>query len=194
MRIAIASAKGGVAKTTTAMFLAAAARRRDMGARVLDADPQASASVWADTAAETGTGVGFEVVPANLSTVSKKGREGVWEFVDCPPSGRLLEVALKESDFVIVPSSDSATDLQQAWATLDIGSTPRALLLTRVEPRTRAFQASLEALTQAHTPRFDTVVAKRQAVKTAFGTSSDHLFEYGQVFQELLSALREVIN
>lgn len=189
MRIAIASAKGGVAKTTSAMFLAAAAQLRGVEACVLDADPQASASVWSDTAVDAGDPVGFEVVPANLSTLSRKSIAGVWEFVDCPPSGRVLEVALRESDFVVVPSSDSATDLQQAWATLGVGQAPRAVLLTRVEPRTRAFHASESALEEAGTPCFDAVVVKRQAVKNSFGSGIHRLFEYGSVFQELFIEL-----
>jgi Mrp family chromosome partitioning ATPase len=40
--------KGGVAKTTTCMFLGAAAVRRGVPARVVDADPQGAASSWAD--------------------------------------------------------------------------------------------------------------------------------------------------
>ena len=43
--------KGGVAKTTTAMFLATAATRRGIPTRVLDADPQGSATSWAERAA-----------------------------------------------------------------------------------------------------------------------------------------------
>lgn len=46
MIVTIANAKGGVAKTTSAIYLAAAyAQRFEEGATVLDADPQSSASL-----------------------------------------------------------------------------------------------------------------------------------------------------
>lgn len=49
MIVTIANAKGGVAKTTSAIYLAAAyARRFEEGATVLDADPQSSASLPGD--------------------------------------------------------------------------------------------------------------------------------------------------
>lgn len=55
MIVTIANAKGGVAKTTSAIYLAAAyARRFEEGATVLDADPQSSASLWRDMAEENG--------------------------------------------------------------------------------------------------------------------------------------------
>ncbi|MGB9307554.1 MAG: ParA family protein, partial [Mycobacterium sp.] len=63
---------GGVGKTTTAMFLAAAAVRRGIPVRVVDADPQGSASSWADRAACLGT-------PFETTALLAVGRgRGVW--------------------------------------------------------------------------------------------------------------------
>lgn len=191
MRVAIASAKGGVAKTTTAMFLASAAVLRGEEAVVLDADPQSTASLWRDMSSQSEV-VPFEVQAANVVTLSRRSADTkVWEFVDCPPIGRALSVAVEESDFVIVPSSDSATDLQQAWATLGaVHDTPAAVLLTRVEPRTLSFSAAMSALEEAGTPRFEAVVHKRQTIKRSFGRKINDLYEYGQVFTELKEVLR----
>ena len=55
MIVTIANAKGGVAKTTSAIYLACAyARRFDEEAVILDADPQSSASLWRDMAEDQG--------------------------------------------------------------------------------------------------------------------------------------------
>ena len=96
MIVTIANAKGGVAKTTSAIYLAAAyARRFEEGATVLDADPQSSASLWRDMAEENGGWpAGTDVMPANLSTLQRLARAGhasrpptSWS---CPPPIRPL--------------------------------------------------------------------------------------------------------
>ena len=46
MRIAIANAKGGVAKTTSSIYIASVIVSRGGRAVVYDADPQSSASLW----------------------------------------------------------------------------------------------------------------------------------------------------
>lgn len=146
MIVTIANAKGGVAKTTSAIYLAAAyARRFEEGATVLDADPQSSASLWRDMAEENGGWpAGTDVMPANLSTLQRLARAGHGGFavVDAPPQGRLFEESVKAADFVVVPTSDSPIDLQQAWATMNAipDGKPGAVLIVRAEPRTRAFQ------------------------------------------------------
>lgn len=177
MIVTIANAKGGVAKTTSAIYLAAAyARRFEEGATVLDADPQSSA-----------------MMPANLSTLQRLARAGHGGFavVDAPPQGRLFEESVKAADFVVVPTSDSPIDLQQAWATMNAipDGKPGAVLIVRAEPRTRAFQATVAALDEAGTPRFDAVVCKRQDIKAGMGHSPDKLHEYPQVLGEIVEAM-----
>ena len=191
MRIVIANAKGGVGKTTTAMMLALACQLRGYHARVLDADPQASASLWMSVAQEQGKDLGFAVLPANLVTLKEATSPHVWEFVDCPPSGRAFDQAVDQADFVLIPSSESPTDLQQSWATLEVlpKSIPAALLLCRCERRTRAFRNASEALDALHTPRFDTIIDKRQDLKSVFGTVPSHLCGYADVFSELFTVI-----
>lgn len=194
MKVTIANAKGGVAKTTTAIYLAAAATMRGLDARVLDADPQSSASLWADLASDNGAPLSFDVAPANLSTLTRlKPADGEWCFVDAPPSGRVLESAIEVADFVIVPTSDSPLDLQQAWATLKaVGAKkPAAALVVRAEVGTTAFKETIEALDQNDTPRFETIVRKRQEIKKSLGWNPNKLYEYGDVLTELIKEVSE---
>ncbi len=196
MIITIANAKGGVAKTTTSLYLAASYTRRfpERAATILDADPQASASLWRDLAEDAGENMGLvEVLPANLSTLQRLDRWPNTDLivVDAPPQGRLLEASIEAADFVIVPTSDSPLDLQQAWATMAaIGEgKPSAVLLVRAETATRAYAATISALDTQATPRFDTIVRKRQDVKAAMGHAPIKLWEYPQVLDEIMEAI-----
>lgn len=195
MIITIANAKGGVAKTTTAMFLGVAYTRRfpDRCARVLDADPQASASLWRDMIEATGETLNNIMVdPANMSTLQHVDRVASdVVIVDAPPQGRLLEMSVRVADMVIIPTSDSPLDLQQAWATLSSLPDPArgVVLLTRVERATRAYRETVHALDAQCTPRFSTSVVKRQEVKTSMGHAPSKLYEYGQVLQEIMEAV-----
>lgn len=115
MIVTIANAKVGVAKTTSAMFLATAWTHKHPGSKavILDADPR----LWRGIAEDNGETLGnADVLPANLSTlqrVAKHPADGL-TVVDVPPQGRLLEAAITPADFVIVSTSDSPFDLQQA--------------------------------------------------------------------------------
>ncbi|MDF7641471.1 ParA family protein [Bifidobacterium sp. ESL0784] len=198
MRIAIANAKGGVAKTTTAIYLATAVTDRygETTATVYDADPQSSASLWADAAETDGTGLGFEVRPANLSTLGRLAAQGHggWDFVDAPPQGRLLEASIRSADFVVIPTSDSPLDLQQAWAMLDEArkTTSAAVLIVRAERNTTAFKQTEQALRDAATPRFDTVIPKRQEIKKALGSRPARTYEYRDLLNELEQVRRDM--
>lgn len=122
MRVALANAKGGVAKTTSCIYLAAVLARRGIEVAVYDADPQSSASLWAAAAEQAGDPLPFDVLPANMATLAHLGGAPAtkeWSIIDAPPQGPLLDKTLAVADFVILPTSDSPMDLQQAWDTLD---------------------------------------------------------------------------
>ena len=49
----------------------------------------------------------------------------------------------------------------------------------------------MDALRQIDTPRFETVIPKRQQIKKALGTKPKDLFEYRDLLNELESLSRE---
>ena len=190
MRIAIANAKGGVAKTTSSIYIASVIVSRGGRAVVYDADPQSSASLWAAAAEQAGDPLPFDVLPANMATLAHLGGAPAtkeWSIIDAPPQGPLLDKTLAVADFVIVPTSDSPMDLQQAWSTLDMArmSTPAALLLVKAERNTKAFRDTMDALNAMDTPRFDTIVPKAQSYKRSLGTNPHQLGEYRDLVTEL---------
>lgn len=102
--------KGGVAKTTTCMFLAAAAVRRGLPTRVVDADPQGSASSWADRAAHLGTPLPFDVTPVTASGLRELSSEPAeLVLVDTPPgTAAAIDAAIDAADLVIIPTGPRA--------------------------------------------------------------------------------------
>lgn len=196
MRVALANAKGGVAKTTSCIYLAAVLARRGIEVAVYDADPQSSASLWAAAAEQAGDPLPFDVLPANMATLAHLGGDPAareWSIIDAPPQGPLLDKTLAVADFVIVPTSDSPMDLQQAWDTLDRArhATRAALLPVRVEANTNAWAQTLAALEQTDTARFDTFIAKRQPIKTSLSINPKQLYEYRELADELTRIAKE---
>ena len=185
MRITIANAKGGVGKTTSAIYLAQAAALKNHRVIVLDADPQGAASQWADMAAQENQHLDFNVLPANPATLKRPRKTDRIEIVDAAPTGTTLAVAMETADFTIIPCSDSPLDVQQAWATLETAKTPAAILLVRVEQGTKALKAVTDAFQQWATPIFDAQIRKRQDIKTSMGHKPLKLWEYAQAWQEI---------
>lgn len=193
MIISIVNLKGGVGKTTSAIALATAAERSGKAVRVLDADQQSSASLWALSASEGGDPLPFDVDSANIATIRKLSpRKGEWLIIDCPPSGRVTDEAITRADFVVIPSTPSAMDMQQTWvtaATMEEAGKPYAILLTRCQPRTLAFKGTLAEIEEREASSFDTHIPQREDLKNYFGSPfGDELFGYESALAEIEEA------
>ena len=193
--ITITTLKGGTGKTTTAMALATAATRDGKIARVFDADPQGSASLWAMSAAQLGERMPFDVAPANRVTIKtlRKGDEMV--FIDCPPSGTVVDDALAAADYVIVPTTPSSMDMQQTWITAQTAAEsgkPFAVLLTCARSKTLSLAAVLQSIQEAGVSCFDARIPLREDVRNYFGHAfGAELYGYQDVYTELVEALKE---
>lgn len=193
--ITITNLKGGTGKTTTAMALATAATRVGKTAKVLDADPQGSASLWAMTAAQLGERVPFEVAPANRVTIKTLRNSDDMVFIDCPPSGTVVDDALVAADYVIVPTTPSSMDMQQTWITAQTAAEsgkPFAVLLTCARSKTLSLAAVLQSIQEAGVSCFDARIPLREDVRNYFGhTFGAELYGYQDVYTELVEALKE---
>jgi chromosome partitioning protein len=118
--IAIISKKGGAGKTTLAIHLAAAARRAGRISLLIDTDPQASASQWA----EWRQGAPPEVIdsappriPAKIAAAAALGAELI--VIDTPPHADLAASKAAEcADLVLIPCRPSAFDLAAMRTTI----------------------------------------------------------------------------
>ena len=120
MKIVVASLKGGVGKSTTAVYLAAAAAERGHEPVVLvDADRQASSAVWLEERPVEGV----EVVEAPSERTLKRamGNGAGVTVVDTPPGDeRLSHSAIAEADAVVIPTRAGGVEFARVAATLEL--------------------------------------------------------------------------
>lgn len=192
MIVSIVSLKGGVAKTTSAMFLAACAAEDEHETIVLDADSEMSAIGWAQLVPE----LPFRVVRADLDGLIKQARElsraGATVFIDTPPNSReLLLSAAAAADLAIVPVAPTALDINRLIRTirvlLDIGEMRSdllvRLLLTKVSRGTRLAKVASEIFEEY--PAFTNVVRDLERYKAAGGAMPRYLTEYREIWHEI---------
>ncbi len=197
--IVVANLKGGVGKTTSAVFLAEAAAVRTGTALLVDSDPQASAMRWADAAAEDGPGLRSVAVALPTPDLGRR-LEGIaagyrWVVIDTPPGHLgIVQAATRAGAVMVVPCQPTLMDLDRVRATLDVAGEsgcPAAVLLTRSRANTRALAAALEALEEAELPLIEATVPQREAIAAAYGArpSGPALDLYAAVLDELEAAL-----
>lgn len=194
MIISCINIKGGVGKTTSSIALATAAACAGYSVVVLDADPQASSTLWADGAADIGDPLPFEVRPANVGTVRRlKPAKNEVLIIDCPPSGNVVDESAAVADFVVVPSSPRSADMAKTRETvegLEHEGCAYAVLLTSVRAGTLAAKSALAELDGDEVPRFEATIPLREDMGAFFGNAfGDELFGYEKVFQEIMEEI-----
>lgn len=161
MIVTVASFKGGVAKTTTAVHLAAFLNAR--GPTVLvDGDPNRSASGWARRGA-----LPFKVVDERQAARHVREAEHVVIDTAARPSREDLEALVDGCDLLVIPTTPDALSLDALMATVETLRELKAerfrVLLAIVPPRpSRDGDDARAMIVEAGLPLF--AVAVRRAV------------------------------
>lgn len=194
MRIAFVHTKGGVGKTTASIMLAAAAYKRGIPIVVYDADPQASASRWAEVADVRNDPLDFEVkrVDAQFLRNLPSGTTG-WEIIDTPPGNASeIQAAVDTADLVIVPTHPAPMDLDRVWPTLEaIQHRMVGVLLIGVHERRRLYRETRNLFEDQGVATFYSTVPEREDIKVAFGTNPQQLHTFDDICAEILEIEEE---
>ena len=131
MNIVVTNLKGGVGKTTTAVYLSAVAVARGYDPVLLiDADRQASSAEWLEERLIEGVTV-VEAPSERTLTRAMSRHEGVG-IVDTPPGDeRLVQSAVNSADAVIIPTRAGGVEFARVVATLEMipARTPRGVVI-----------------------------------------------------------------
>lgn len=202
VRITVGNLKGGVAKSTTAIYLACGLAAAGGRVLLVDADgTNASALDWSSNAEEWPATV--VVVPWPVDDLARRVQAvaGDYEHVVIdtgPEQSALLRQALMVTDELVVPVSPSPMELRKlghtfgAAAEVDAVSPVTArVLLAKVRTGTRSAIEAREFLNHLGLPVMDAQVHLREAYALAWGTCPADLGEYDDVLAELSAPLTE---
>jgi chromosome partitioning protein len=170
--ITVAQQKGGAGKTTLAAHLAVAWANEGKSVAVVDIDPQASLSTWAEQrGARNGLHVSKVTGWRTQAEVERQARDHDVVIVDSPPHAETeAKIAVRAAALVVVPVQPSPMDVWATKPTLDLAKSekvPALLVFNRVPPRAKLTEAMLEKVGALGVPLAETRVGNRVALATA---------------------------
>jgi len=174
--IAIAQQKGGAGKSTVAANLAAALAAARHKIALLDTDPQASLSRWAELRAgrEGAAPISFEA-PSGwrvTSAIDRLKRSHDVVIMDTAPHADTdSKVAIRAANLVIIPMQPAGPDLWASEATLKLAAAekkPARILLNRVPAQGRLKDVIMAELAARKLQLLGPGLGNRTAYATAF--------------------------
>ena len=187
MIVSIVNVKGGVGKTTTAVYLAAVAGMHEE-CLLIDADPQGSATEWLSERPIPGVDVvGAPSVKALERAISKAS--GGTVIIDTPPGHEgLVRASLELADVVVIPTRVGGIEVARAQTTIAMitNGVPFGLVVASARPWTRDFRESVAAWNEVGA-RVLGMVPERVSIASGpdAGLSDDGIESYGLVWGAL---------
>jgi chromosome partitioning protein len=193
MNIVVSNVKGGVGKTTTAVYLAAVAARRGRHPIVLvDADPQGATAEWYDT--EPFEGVELIEGPSVRTVTKAMNQEDGLVVVDTPPGeGSVVQAALARADSVVIPTRAGGVEPNRVVTTL--GMTPRnipvGVVICSARLGTNDLEATVAWWRELKIPVWG-IVPERVSIASgpAASLSSEGMEHYTKVLKKATAAAR----
>jgi chromosome partitioning protein len=197
--VVVAALKGGVGKTTTAVYLSAVGVNGKRSVTLVDADPQGSAADWIEHAADAVL-ESVEVVEAPTERLLTRTLERIDDqddvaIVDTPPGHeRLLAKALEGADAVVIPTRVGGVETARVEAVLDMmpKRMPVGLVIASARTFTRDYQETFDMWVEAGVPVWGTVPERVTIAAGPDGwLSVEGLDRYRDVWRRLRRAARE---
>ena len=166
MIVTVATFKGGQAKTTTAVHIAAFLQE-DKPALLVDGDPNRSATGWARR-----KGLPFRVIDERQAARFARDYEHIVIDTQARPTQEDLQALADGCDMLIIPVTPDALSLDSLFLIIEalehLGSDRFRILLTIVPPRpSKDGDEARATLEEAKLPAFKTVIRRFVAFQKA---------------------------
>jgi len=171
MIITVASFKGGVGKTTTAVHLAAYLAEKS-STLLLDGDANRSATAWFNRGASSSQPFPFRVVDERQAAKQARNYEHIVIDTEARPELEDLRELVEGCDFLILPTTPDILSLDALRLTIEelksLGADQFKVLLTIVPPRpNHDFEDAALILNQNEIPVFRTYIRRLVAFQKA---------------------------
>jgi chromosome partitioning protein len=166
MIITVASFKGGVGKTTTAVHLAAYFRQFDKTV-LIDGDPNRSSTAWAARGS-----LPFDVADEAMTAKVARAYEHLIFDTAARPDAEVLKVLADACDLLVIPTTADGLSFDALMLTVEalrrIEARRYRILITMTPPRpARDGEIAQEALRAQGLPVFSSTIRHIKAFKTA---------------------------